>query len=92
MDTIELYIKADNTTPIRLSAAYKEPSAEKTAGMAYWALSFDAFGPYPPVLVHVYCPGELPDDDRRDFINAAVKSYVGELLTGERGDGHIDRD
>lgn len=92
MNTVEIYMKVEDTTPISLSAKRETPTAEQTRGLAYWALSFDAYGPYPPVLVHIFCAGSLPPDERRDQINAAIKSYVGELITGQRGQGHIDRE
>lgn len=90
MDTIEFYFEIHDTTPVRISGATTPPTKEQSKGLSYWALSFDAYGPYPPVLAHVYCPGPLPSDERRDTLNAVVKARVGELLTGERDSQHID--
>lgn len=89
--TTEFHMEVKDTTLIWLA---KKVSAPPTlTGLSYWALSFDAFdeyGDFSPILVNVYCHGEMPGEDRRDQINAAIQSYVGELLTGEPGEGHIE--
>lgn len=79
MNTLEFYIEVRNETPIYLCNQLRPPPHD--LDLSYWALSADAYGKFPPVLMHVYCHGPLPDDDRRDQINAAIKAYVGRLLT-----------
>jgi len=79
MNTLEFYIEVQNTSPIYLCNQLRPPPPNLK--LSYWALSADAYGVFPPVLMHIYCHGPLPDDDRRDQINAAIKDFVGRMLT-----------
>jgi hypothetical protein len=87
-EQIELHFRVVNKTPIQIALSKTEPTPEQTKGHSYWALS--AVDPnYPPVLIHVYCLGELPSEDRRSQLNSAVYDYAVEILTGRRSSAHI---
>jgi len=81
MNTVEFYIEVIDGNPIQLINRHAAPPKDLDRALAYWALSADATGDYPPVLMHIYYRGELPDDAGRDRINAAVVDYVGKLLS-----------
>ncbi len=77
----EFYIEVIDGTPIQLMRHQAPPPAEwRPVGHSYWALSAGATGDYPPVLMHIYYVGRLPDETHRDRINAAIVDYVGRLL------------
>jgi len=79
MNVEEFYFEVKNETPLILKR--KRKPIPNDLRFSYWALSCDAFGPFTPILVHIYCHGPLPDDDRRVTINEAIKRYVRRILT-----------
>ncbi len=90
--TLEFYIGVQSDRKPLYLVQFSEPPKPPTGKtLSYWALSADAYGDYPDVLMHIYHVGPLPPDEARDGINAAVKDYVGELLTGQRSKAHVDK-
>lgn len=52
------------------------------AGFSYWALSAEAYGEFPSVLIHIYFEGDWPGDPERDWINKAIQRLAGQALFG----------
>lgn len=51
-------------------------------GFSYWALSAEAYGEFPSVLIHIYFEGDLPGVPERDWINKAIQRLTGQALFG----------
>jgi len=85
MNTREFYIRVEDGVPMVLHHHDGPPTADERSRLvlSYWALGADAYGDFPPVLMHIYCAGLLPSDEARDGVNAAVTNYVSRLLTGQ---------